>query len=387
MFAIVNLGGRSILYKAYKFRLYPNNEQKVLIHKTFGCVRLIYNYFLDKCIKNGSTKAFDMCSELKELYVDMPFLKEVDSCSLRCAIFNLEDSYKNFLEKRSSYPAFKSRYSKQSYRTNCIKSTYKGKEYSNIELDLINHKIKLPKLGFVDIRGYRNLEIINGKIVNATILKETTGKYYVSVIVDEIEVLTSKVKPQSIVGIDLGIKDSVVTSDGERFSNPHELAKREKRLKRLQRKLSRQVRNSNNYYKTKEKIARLHSKIKNSRKHNLIDVVNKIVRDHDIIVSERLRVKDMSSNHHLAKNILDASFHKICLLLEWKCKLLGKYYYQVNTYFPSSKLCSHCDNKTDKTNDLSIRNWVCDVCGSENDRDLNASINIMFEGLKLHYQR
>ena len=375
------------MYKAYKFRLYPNSEQKVLLHKTFGCVRLVYNHFLDKCIKNKYINAFDMCGELKNLYVDFPFLKEVDSCSLRCAIFNLEDSYKNFFNKRSGYPIFKSRYSKQSYQTNCMKSSYKGKEYSSIELDLINHKIKLPKLGLVDIRGYRNLEVINGRIVNATIERENTNKFYVSVIVDEVEKISSKVEAKSIVGLDLGIKDLVVTSDGEKFSNTHEIAKYEKRLKRLQRKLSRKVRNSNNYYKMKERIARLYSKIKNSRKHNLINIVNKIVKEHDIIVSERLKVKEMSQNHNLAKNILDASFNKICLLLEWKCKLLGKYYYQVDTYFPSSKMCSHCESKTEKTNDLSVRDWVCDVCGCENNRDLNASINIMFEGLKLCYQR
>ncbi len=207
------------MYKAYKFRLYPNGEQKVLIHKTFGCVRFVYNHFLDKCTKDKYTKGFDMCNELKELYVEFPFLKEVDSCSLRCAIFNLEDSYKNFFSKKSSYPAFKSRYSKQSYRTNCKKSIYKGKEYKSIELDLINHKIKLPKLGLIDIRGYRNLEVINGRIVNATIERENTGKYYVSVVVEEIERVATKIEAKSIVGLDLGIKDLVVTSDGEMFCN------------------------------------------------------------------------------------------------------------------------------------------------------------------------
>ncbi len=279
------------MYKAYKFRLYPNSKQKVLIHKTFGCNRFIYNHFLDKCISNGYMRAFDMCAELKKLYIDYPFLKEVDSRSLRCAIFNLEDSYKNFFAKKSGYPAFKNRYSKQSYRTNCIKSTYKGKTYSNIELDLVNHQIKLPKLGKIDIRGYRNLEVINGNIITATVLKEVTNKYYVSVVVDEVEVISSKVNPKSIVGIDLGVSDLVVTSDGKKFSNPHELGKREKRLKRLQRKLARQEKNSNNYYKTKEKIARLHSKIKNSRKYNLINVVNKIVEEHDIIVKLKIKSK------------------------------------------------------------------------------------------------
>ena len=374
------------MYKAYRFRLYPNATQRLLINKTFGCARFIYNYFLDRCKSNKYIKAFDMCNEIKTLSTDYPFLKEVDSCALRCAVFNLEDGFKNFFAKRSDYPKFKSKFNKQTYRTTCMKSSYKGKEYSSIELDLVNKKIKLPKLGLVDIRGYRNLEVINGRIINATIEKDTTNKYYVSVLVDEIEVIKKQVKPTSIVGIDLGIKDLVVTSDGEKYSNPKELQKREKQLKRLQRKLSRQVKGSNNYQKTRVKIARVHSKIKNSRKHNMISIVNNLVKEHDIIVSEKLKVKDMSSNHNIAKNILDASFNKICEMLKWKCKLHGKYYYQVNTYFPSSKKCSHCENKTELTSDLNIRNWTCDVCGNENDRDINASINIMFEGLKIHYQ-
>lgn len=375
------------MYRAYKFRLYPNSNQQILISKTFGCTRLVYNHFLTACKENGYKKAFTMCGELKELYTSYPFLKEVDSCSLRNAIFNLEDSYKNFFAKRSGYPNYKNRYSKQSYRTTCIKSTYKGKEYSNIELDLKNRTIKLPKLGLIDIRGYRNLEVLNGSIINATIEKETTNKYYVSVTIDEVEEVSKKVEASTIIGIDLGIKDLVVTSNGEKYKNPKEIDKREKQLKRLQRKLARQVKGSKNYYKTKEKIARVHSKIKNSRKHNIIKIVNKIVEDNDIIVSEKLNVKGMSSNHHLAKHILDGSFSSICRLIEYKSKKEGKYYYQVNSYFPSSKTCSRCGSKTEKTNNLSIRNWECIECENENDRDINASINIMFEGLRLHYQK
>ena len=374
------------MYKAYKFRLYPNSYQKQFLSKTFGCVRLIYNHFLDKCIKNGFIKAFDMCTGIKELYVEYPFLKEVDSCSLRCAVFNLEDAFKNYFSKRSNYPRFKSKYNKQSYRTSCIRSIYKNREYSNIELDLVNRKVKLPKLGLVYIRGYRNLKEISGRIINATIEKETTNKYYVSIVVEEKEFVSSKVIPQSIVGIDLGIKDLVVTSEGEKYNNPKEVLKREKRLKRLQRKLARQIKGSNNYYKTKKKIARIHSKIKNSRKHNIINIVNRLVKEHDIVVSEKLKVQEMTNNHNLAKNILDASFNNICQMLKWKCSILGKYYYQVDIYFPSSKKCSHCDNTTNKTNNLNVRNWICDKCGCENDRDINASINIMFEGLKMHYQ-
>ena len=338
------------MYKAYKFRIYPNDNQKILIHKTFGCYRFVYNTFLDSCKNNGYKHAFDMCKELKKLYVEYPWLKEVDSCSLRCAIFNLEDAYKNFFAGRSKYPVFKSKYQRQSYRTNCMKSEYKGKHYSSIELDLKNKKVKLPKLKWVDIRGYRNIDVINGEIVNATVIKETTGKYYVSIVVDEIEVIKKKERPKSIVGIDLGIKDLVVTSSGEKYRNSKEIKKYEKRIKRMQRKLSRQVKRSNNYQKTKIKLAKLYAKLKNARKHNIIRIVNELVKEYDIIISEKLKVKEMSKNHSLAKNILDASFFKICNMLEYKSREKGKYYYQVDTYFPSSKMCSRCGSITKKTN-------------------------------------
>ena len=373
------------MYKAYKFRLYPNDNQKILINKTFGCTRFIYNHFLNKCKEEKFIKAYDMCKELKELVLDYPFLKEVDSMALRCSIFNLEDSYKNYFSKRSAYPSFKNKFSKQSYRTNCITSIYKNKKYSNIKIDIKEKMIKVPKLGLVKIRGYRNLNELTDRIINITIEKEKTNKYYVSVITEKEEETPKKITPTSIVGIDLGIKDLVVTSDGEKYPNPKEINKREKRLKRMQRKLCRQVKGSNNYNKTKEKIARIHSKIKNSRKHNIITIANKIVKEHDIIVSEKLNVKKMSSNHKLAKNILDAGFNKICELLKWKAKLLGKYYYQVDTYYPSSKICSHCDSKTEITNDLKVRMWECENCGNTNDRDIKASINIMFEGIKIHF--
>ena len=217
----------------------------------------------------------------------------MDNCALRCAIFNLEDAFKNYFSKRTNYPTFKSKFNKQAYRTNCIRSNYKGKDYSNIIIFKECNKIKLPKLGLVKIRGYRSLEKIDGNIINATITKETTGKYYVSVIVEEKEIIKSKVEPKSIIGIDLGVKDLVVCSDGKKYCNPKELLKREKRLKRLQKKLSRQIKGSKNYNKTKIKIARVHSKIKNSRKHNIIDIVNDIVKNNDCIISEKLNVRNM----------------------------------------------------------------------------------------------
>ena len=320
------------MYKTFRFRLYPNDNQIVLINKTFGCYRFIYNHFLNICKNNGFSCAFDMIKELPNLTKEYEWLKEVDSCSLRCAIFNLEDAYQNFFSKRSGYPSFKSKYNKQSYRTNYISREYKGRSYSNIELDLVNKKIKLPKLGLVDIKGYRNLNVINGKIINATVVKETTGKYYVNVLYNVIDIIEEKVKPKWVVGIDLGVKDLVVTSNGEKYKNPKEIKRFEKRIKRLQRKLSRQVKGSNNYNKTKIKISKLYSKLKNSRKHNIINIVNKLIEDYDIIISEKLDIKKMTHKSNLTKSILDASFSKICSMLEWKSKIKGKYYYQIDTY-------------------------------------------------------
>ena len=374
------------IYRAYKFRLYPDEEQKILIHKTFGCSRFVYNYYLNYQKENGVQKAFNLCKDLKELENNHEYLKEVDSCALRCSIFDLEDGFNNFFAKRSGYPNFKSKFNRQSYRTSCIRGTYKGKQYSNIEVDLLTRFIKLPKLGKVKIRGYRDKERIEGKIVNATISRETTNKYYVSVLVEE-DILIDKVIPTSIVGIDLGIKDLVVTSDGIKYGNEKILTKYEKRLKRLQRKLSRQVKGSKNYLKTKEKIARIYAKIKNYRKHYLNDIANEIVNDHEIIVTESLLVKDMFQDKKKAfnKSLSDAAVSKLRSLIEWKCKIKGKIYYKINTYYPSSQICSHCGYKNSKLKDLSIREYDCPKCGVHNDRDINASLNIMFEGLKLHY--
>ena len=373
-------------YRAFHFRLYPALEQQRLIHKTFGCVRFVYNYFLSYQKEHGVKKSYDLCKELKNLLNQYVFLKEVDSCALRCAVFNLEDAYKNFFAKRSDYPKYKSKYSYQSYRTNCIRGSYKGKEYSNIELDMIEKTIKLPKLGKVKIRGYRNTKEIKGRVMNATIIKEPTNKYYVSVIVEE-RLYQEKVIPKTIVGLDLGIKDLMITSDGKRYDNQKSIIKYERRITRLQKELSRREKGSKNYLKTKEKLARVYSKLKNSRKYYLNEIANEIVEEHDIIVTEALRVKDMFKDKVKAfnKKLIDASFSRLCSLIEWKSKIKGKYYYKINTYYASSQVCSHCGYKNEKVKDLSIREYECPKCSFSNDRDINASINIKFEGLKLHY--
>ena len=374
------------IYKAYKFRLYPTYDQKILINKTLGCKRFVYNHYLNYLKDNNSINRFDLHKDLPKLKEENEFLKEVDSTVLCSAVDDLCKAFNDYYAKRKGYPKFKNRFSRQSYRTSCIRSTKKGKEYSNIEIDLLSRNIKLPKLGNVKIRGYRNKDKIEGKILNATIIKDVTNKYYVSVVVVE-DILIEKVIPTNIVGIDLGIKDLVITSDGIKYSNEKILMKYEKRLKRLQRKLSRQVKGSKNYLKTKMKIARLYAKIKNYRKHYLNDIANEIVDEHDIIVTESLLVKDMFKDKRKAfnKSLSDACVSTLRSLIEWKCKLKGKIYYKINTYYPSSQICSHCGYKNSKLKDLSIREYDCPKCGSHNDRDINASLNILFEGLKLHY--
>ena len=374
------------MYRAYKFRLYPTYDQKILIHKTLGCKRFVYNYYLNYLKDNSGINRFDLHKDLPKLKEENEFLKEVDSTVLCSAVDDLCKAFNDYYAKRKGYPKFKSKFSKQSYRTSCIRSRYKEKEYSNIEVDLLTRNIKLPKLGKVKIRGFRTKDRIEGKILNATISREPTSKYYVSVVVVE-DILVEKVTPTNIVGIDLGIKDLVITSDGIKYGNEKVLMKFEKRLKRLQRKLSRQVKGSKNYLKTKEKIARLHDKIKNYRKHYLNDIANEIVDEHDIIVTESLLVKDMFKDKRKAFNkiLSDACVSRLRSLIEWKCKIKGKIYYKINTYYPSSQICSHCGYKNSKLKNLSIREYDCPRCGIHNDRDINASLNILFEGLKLHY--
>ena len=387
MYVIVNLqGDNMIINKAYKFRIYPTIEQKEIINKTFGCTRFIYNYYLNKkqeLYKNNKQKIsiYDCIKDIPNLYGERPYLKEIESCSLRCALFDLDNSYNKFFKEKVGYPKYKSKYTKNSYRTNLITSSYKGKRYENIKLDLENKEITLPKLKKVKIRGYRNLKEINGRIINATISRELNNKYYVSVVYEE-DITVCPVKSEKIIGIDLGIKDLVITSDYEKYHNERALQKYEKRLKMYQRRLSKKVKGSNNYYKLKQKLATIHNKIKNTRKYLIHQITKKIVEENSIIVTETLKIKNMIKNHKLAKNLQDASLSEIIRQLEYKTKWKGKRMYKIDTYYPSSQLCSKCGYKNEITKNLNVRNYECPKCKNFLDRDYNASENIMFEGLK-----
>ena len=374
------------MYKSYRFRMYPTISQIELIHKTFGCTRLVYNYYLEKK-KEANLSCFDMIKDLKNLQAKYPYLKEVDSCSLRCCLFNLDDAFKRYYKKQGSYPKFKSKYnSRRCYRTNCISSSYKDKTYQSIEVDLKKDIIKLPKLKEVKIRGYRDLEYLPGRIINATIEQASTGKYYVSVIVEENDIYT-KLMPRKIIGIDLGIKDIIITSDNEKIGNPRLIEKYEKRIKRCQRELSRRIKRSNNYYKTKRRLAVLYQKLKNARKYLIHQITKKLVIENDIIVTENLNIKGMIEEKKISKHLTNVSLGEICRVLEYKAKIYGKKYIQIDSYYPSSQICSKCGYKNKEVKKLSVRSWVCPKCESNHDRDYNASYNILFEGLKKYIKQ
>ncbi len=372
-----------LINKAYKFRAYPNKVQEILINKTFGCSRFIYNNMLGFKKKNKNLTMYDMIKIIPSLYNEYPFLKEVDSCSLRCAIFNLNNGFDRFYKGLGEYPNFKKKGCKNSYRTNYIKNTYKGKVYENIKLDLKRKVITLPKLKEVRIRGYRHLEEINGRIINVTISKEA-NKYYISICVLE-EIILPEKKEERVVGIDLGVKEIITTSDGEVYNNPKYLNKYETKIKKLQRELSRKEKGSKNYYKNKIKIEETYRKLRNARRKYTESIVSKITKYNDIIVSEKLDVKSMldkrQANKGLRKEISSVTFGDITRRLEYKCKWLNKSYIQVSTYYPSSQICSICGNIDKSMKDLKKREYKCKHCKNEIDRDLNASINIMINGI------
>ena len=375
------------MYKAYVFRMYPNEKQTELINKSFGTSRFIYNHFLEEkqneYKKTGKSKsAFEECKEIPYLIKEYPFLKEVDSCLIRNSIFNLDDSYKRFFNKLGGYPKFKKKGTHDSYKTNNIKSTYKGKTYNSIRLDLKNKTIFLPKLKEVKIRGYRNKTNIIGTIKSATVKREA-GKYYVSVLVDE-EVIKPLFNPKSIIGIDLGIKDLIITSHNEKIENSLEVKTLNKKVKGLQKALSRSKVGSKNRYKIKLKIRRVFQKLKNKIKYLLHDITNKLVKNNDIIVTEDLDIKSMKGNHYVARRLTNIPLREIINMLKYKCERLNKKFIQINRYYASSQICSACEHKNIKIKDLSIRKWKCEKCGIIHDRDINASLNIMFEGLKIY---
>lgn len=371
------------MIKGYKYRLYPTEEQKVQLAKTFGSCRFIYNQLLAKKIdlyKNESkslskTECNNYCNrELKNEYL---WLKDVDKFALTNAIYSLDSAYQNFFRRvkqgsnELGFPKFKSKKDRNySYKTNFTNN--------NIEVDYGNDKVKLPKLKWIKCKLHKEF---NGKIISATIRKTLSEKYFVSFNVETEHIQLAK--NDNKVGIDLGLKDLVITSTGEKLENVRTTKKYEQQLAKLQRQFAKKQKGSRNWNKHRIKIARLNEKITNERKDHLHKISSQLIRENQFVFSEDLNVKGMVNNHNLAKSIHDASWSELTRQLSYKAKWNGRVYLKINRFYPSSQLCHVCGYQNTDVKNLNVRFWSCPSCNTEHDRDNNASNNILNEGLRL----
>ena len=354
---------------AYKYRIYPNSEQKEFFAKCFGCVRFFYNKSLsdmnDIYKSTGKYKNITPAS-YKD---DYPFLKEVDSLALSNAQLNRNIAFKSFFSHKSGFPKYKCKRNDQSYTTN---------NQGSVKISSNNRYISIPKCSRIRIKMHRTFI---GTIKSITVSRTTDNKYYMSLLVEtEIEQLEPSKK---MIGLDLGIKDLIVDSNGHKYKNHKYLTKSQNKLAKEQRKLSKMVKGSNNRNKQRIKIARLHKKIQNQRNDYLHKLSKRIIDENQVIVLEDLKVKGMEQNNKLARNISDASWSRLVSMLTYKANWYGRTIVRVPNNYPSSQLCSICSYKNSITKSLNIRKWTCPECGTVHDRDINAAKNILSKGIEI----
>ena len=358
-----------MIRKAYKYRIYPNSEQKEFFAKCFGCVRFFYNKSLsdmnDIYKATGKFKNITPAS-YKE---DYPFLKDVDSMALCNAQLNRNTAFKSFFYRKTGFPKFKSKRNDQSYTTN---------NQGSVKISDNHRYISIPKCSRIRIKKHR--EFI-GMIKSITVSMTTDNRYYMSLLVEEEN--KPKKPTDGMIGLDLGIKDLIVGSNGKKYKNHKYLTKSQDKLAREQRKLSKMVKGSNNRNKQRIKVARVHKKICNQRNDYLHKLSKSIIDENQIICIEDLKVKDMMSDSKLARSISDVSWSRLVSMLIYKANWYGRTVIKVPSDYPSSQLCSKCGYKNSITKDLAIRKWTCSKCGSIHDRDINAARNILSKGIEL----
>lgn len=373
------------IMKAFKYRIYPTVEQEILISKTFGCCRYVFNKYLNEWNTEYENEGkgltyYKCCSSLTNLKKELEWLKEVDSHALQNSLRDLSNGFDRFFKKQNSHPKFKKKGIKNSFTSqNCHNSIYVVDS---------NH-LKIPKLGIVKFANSREL---SGKIISTTISKRPSGKYYISILCEcEVKEIS---KTNSTIGIDLGLTDFLIMSNGTKISNPHFEKKLKSKLAREQRKLSRRALSAkkqgrklsecSNYQKQRIKVAKIHEKIMNQRLDFEHKLSTEIIKNHDVIGVENLNVKGLMKNHRLAYAISDVSWSEFVSMLEYKAKWYGKQLIKVDTFYPSSKVCSCCGAyHKDIVNSLKVRKWICPDCGTTHDRDINAAKNIEQEALRI----
>jgi len=360
------------MYKAVKATMYPNQSQQEYLAKSFGCARWYYNYALaltnqtyqetGKGLSRAAIQAL-----LPKLKQEHEWLKDPYSQCLQVVALNLSTAFINFFEGRAKFPKFKNKFNKQSI-------TYP----QNIKIE--GNYIRLPKVDdLIPVKFHNKIE---GTVKSVTLVKTAAGEYYASFLVDDGSVEPQVSTDGKAIGIDLGLIDFAVTSDGSKYANPKWFKKHEKNLKRKQQDLSRKKKGSNNRNKARVKVAKVHEKISRCREDFLHKLSRKVVDENQVIIVENLNVKGMVRNHNLAKAISSVGWGMFCTMLTYKAKEKGKAYLEVNRFFPSSKTCNHCLYQIEEM-PLNIRQWQCPSCGKTNDRDINAAKNIRDEGLRM----